>query len=244
MNTVLFLACLGGGPRLHIAYYASTFGLGITLASFLLSLHRRSFAWLPLCSLLLLLHPAWMMSTGRGVGGFSRQFFSLAVSVIFVGILTCQVFWPQLSRRRFLIRLCAIFWVTYFADGFVDRLTSYLGLQNPEGGLISETLFSFIVAGKDLGLVTLGLTAVCLIQWLFTQPWRTLRSRQTGSATNRAKPPLLRRVYGLLTVLLLTFILLIAATDPVFEITALIWGIILVIVTWHGKLPRWRLDQS
>jgi hypothetical protein len=168
VNLMLFLGCLSPEEMrlsVQIGYYAAAFAVGVTLALVLLNWHRGSFAWLPIYGVLLVLHPAWTMGVLSGDCGYAKRFFSGAVSLLFVAVLICQIFWAHLSRGRFLLALCATCWAAYCAL-WCFRL---LRLAPPEHGFIADVIQSFMLSSQALFRVALALTAVSLTMWLLAK---------------------------------------------------------------------------
>src|SRR6266446_628982 len=141
MNFLFTLALCG--PSIWIESHQITRFGGILAVSFVLgsvcvSIFRRSLKWVPLYAGLFLLHPTWTMPIRDDCGVFER-FVSIAASLTLGAILLCQIFWPDASRRRFLMSLCLICWIAYFSSsylsqfrgglfgrGFVDRVLASL----------------------------------------------------------------------------------------------------------------------
>jgi hypothetical protein len=175
VKIVFFLACLSPEEMrlsFYIGYYAAAFCAGVTLALLLLSWRQRSFASLPLYASLLLLHPAWTMDVFSGDCGFAKRFFSVAVSVLLVALLVLQVFWPQFSRWRFLLIVCAISWALYL----ILFLSRVLQVPLPFGkGFLGAAVEAFALSSAHILRVALAFSLVCLILWLFTR-FHTRRS--------------------------------------------------------------------
>lgn len=148
----------------YIGYYSAAFAVGITLFLLILNWHRRSFAWLPLYGLLLLVHPAWTMGVLSGDCGYAKRFFSGAASLVFVAILLCQVFWPRLTRRRFILVLCMICWVAYLPLFF--HFTFYLWLTLGTG-FLEKMVESIVLSSHTLLRVAIALTLVWFALWWF-----------------------------------------------------------------------------
>jgi hypothetical protein len=112
--TITPLACLSGEAielSLWIGRYAALFCAFITVALVAVSWKQRTWRWLPVYGTLLLVHPAWTMNPYWGDCGYSRRFFSVAFSAIFVALLFCHAFYPRVSVRRFLSIVCILCWI-------------------------------------------------------------------------------------------------------------------------------------
>jgi hypothetical protein len=123
----IFLGCLSPYEMLRsqeIGNYAAAFAIGITVALVFLAGRERSFGWLPLYAVLLLIHPAWTMSVMTGDCGFAKRSMSLAASVLFVLLVGRQIFFPRLAMYRFLFLIAALSLAIWFAQTFFLRFTA------------------------------------------------------------------------------------------------------------------------
>ncbi len=263
---MFFLATCGGQIAItsdEIRYCAGGFGIAITLASILVSWQKRSFTWAPLYGSLLLLHPAWWMSLDAGDCGLAMRFLSVCASLTLAAILSCQIFWPHLGRRRFILSLCLVSWAVYLLGWPTDVILSHFWQPDPGGGFAEQTVVSFIAADSNLRLLALALTFVSLVLGLFNRTRRgrsakgtptPRRSQQTASQVVcnselkthwRSISPL--RI--LASALLLTLIALyvsssfIAFPPSLAPLFALVWSVVLVIITVRGRFPGWEESE-
>ena len=260
MNSLFILATCGGQIAItsdEIKYFAGGFGIAITLASILVSWHKRSFSWAPLYgSLLLLLHPAWWMGVGSGDCGMAMRFLSVDASLTLAAMLICQLFWPDLSNGRFILGLCFISWATYFAGVLLFEL----GVASFDGGPAAQALFSFMLGGMDLRPVALALSFICVVQGLSGRMRRRRFSQETMHNVgddqdnrdlalephSRSKLPL-RILTALISLLLLSWVVLYVSgfgtksiDNTIAAILALGWSVILVITAVRARFPGWE----
>jgi hypothetical protein len=173
---MIVLACLSPEEMLlstEIGGYAAAFGIGITLTSLLLSWHQRAFRWLPVCLFLLLIHPAWTIGVGGDCGAYKR-FMSTAISIVFVAVIVCQIFFPNFSRLRFLFRLCAATWVL--------SIPVIVGLLFHSPVLTIDFARSvtvpYIFAAPRLFVIAVALSLLWVALWLFERIRHTIRERK------------------------------------------------------------------
>jgi hypothetical protein len=186
VNVTPYLICLS--PEWieiseQVGYYAAAFAIGVTLALIFLSLRQRNFAWLPLYGSLLLLHPAWTMTAVTGDCGFGKRFLSVAASLTMVAILICQIFWPHLSRRRFILSLCLIAWIAFLLDFVKPALPIPDSWRSLDDGLPGQILVPFFAAGPGFSLVAIVLSLVSFVMWLFDR----IASRRSSKEANSIK---------------------------------------------------------
>src|SRR5437879_5478974 len=158
MNLEL-IACLSPDEMwisTQVGYYAAAFCIGITIALIFLSVQQRSWAWAPVYGFLLLFHPAWTMGVTSGDCGVSKRFFSGAVCLVMVAVLTCETFWPHLSRRRLILVLCCICWLLYVPI-FLSFLLHFPLLVG--SGLVEAMIESIVLSSRNI----LGLALVLSI---------------------------------------------------------------------------------
>lgn len=273
MNIILPLACLSlEWPRrsIEIGYVAAAFAIGIALASTLIGVRRRSFDWLALFGLFLLLHPAWTMEIGADCG-FGYRFFAIGGSIVLAAILVCQTLWPRLNKRKFLLVLCIVSWVLCFAV-WPNHLWS--GEGDPEGGFIDQFLLSFSAAGGAFPQVAITLTGVafiaCLFDWL-----RYTRSASekpndvsplTAAPERRGSSKTVVRTVSLVALMVLVTLIFSYARSEVslpffrplhpfhwifvfdsgiaFTVASICWAVILVVTAVRGKFPGWEIHED
>lgn len=242
-------------PSIYVAPYAAVFAAGITLALVLLSLHQRKLGWTPFYAALLLFHPAWTMGIERMDHGYSTQFFSVAVSLVLVAILVCQVLLPNVSKGAFLFGICLICWSAYFI-GRVLLLFSLFGMPERYAGFVGESLFSLVEATPDLLVASLVLSLLCTVYWLWCQFGFRRRSAvdrgspQMSVDPSDARSARSRSLVIIEVVLLVTFLLFaggLLRETFVFHrihgndsIIALIWVAILTVAAARRRLPGWK----
>ena len=166
MNLEL-IACLSPGEMwisTQVGYYAATFCIGIAIALIFLSVQQRSWVWAPVYGFLLLLHPAWAMGVTSGDCGMSKRFFSVAVCLVMVAVLTCQTFWPRLSIRRFILVLCGICWIVYVPIFLSFVLHFPLFFAN---GLVGTVIQSVVFSSRNILGLALVLSIVSVVLWFF-----------------------------------------------------------------------------
>jgi hypothetical protein len=163
-KVMIQLACLSPDDMrisVEIGRYAAAFALGITLVSTLLSCRQRDLTWLPLCLLLLLVHPAWTMDVFRGECGNAKRFMSGVISLGFIGVISCQIFNPRFSRLRFLFIGCVASWIAY-GFSILNRF-----LIPPAEGVFSEVVQGWVFSHRDLFRIAVVLSVICSIIWVF-----------------------------------------------------------------------------
>ena len=106
----------------QVGYYAAAFCIGIVLALIVVTLQQRGYGWAPIYGSLLLLHPAWTMGVMSGDCGLGKRFNSGLVCILLLAVLVCHVFWPGMSKRRFVTRWCAVFWIAYLSCRIYNAL--------------------------------------------------------------------------------------------------------------------------
>ena len=153
------LACLNReemSRSWRIGYYAAAFGIGVTLALVLLSWRERSFRWLPVYAVLLLIHPAWSMGIG-GDCGFGKRNLSGAISLLFILLLVRQIFRPAFPLRRFLFFLAAGSLTVWLISAFYTHIGSrFMGVP-------PEFLVPYLAWGYR-PLLPFGLVTIFLAQ--------------------------------------------------------------------------------
>ena len=163
---IMRLACLSPEEMrlsVTIGHVAAGFGIAASLVGLALSVHRRDFAWLPFYALLLVLHPAWTISILRGDCGDARRFLSGAASLVFLALLLVQTFWPQFSRQRFLLAVCAFAWALYLPLFLSFALRAPFSLNDDFFGHIIE---AYTLSSRDIAHIAFTLSAACIVFWL------------------------------------------------------------------------------
>ncbi|MEK0451666.1 MAG: hypothetical protein RL088_3934 [Verrucomicrobiota bacterium] len=107
IDPLVFLACSGPGAANAIAKsdsigdYCAGFAALVTLALYLLCLRRNGKAWPAYAgSFLLLLHPAWTVSSRGGDCGLFKRDASYFVSFVFVAFLVFQLYVSRPNNRN------------------------------------------------------------------------------------------------------------------------------------------------
>lgn len=250
MKFSLFLATCWGEIAItssQVAFAAGGFAVGIALCSVALSLRDHQFTWAPLYGSVLLLHPSWTVGLERDCG-LAMRFLALAASTLMASILSCQLFCPNLSRVRFIGRLCLVSWAVYFAAAFTAQSQRLFGLADPDGVIIS-----LIHATQHLLYIALALSVVCLFLWVVVRfPGRRSSPTIAKSAMNDRGPDLARRRRRILrtaalvsAVLLLIWVALylnqvvgeFTGYDAIDALLAFVWGITLLVTATRGKFP-------
>src|SRR3954470_12270178 len=159
----MFIACLSGQEMLlsqNVGYYAAAFGIVIAVLVLFVSLRQKILESLPLCALLLIVHPAWTMSAFNGDCGLSKRFLAVAASSLLLILLVLQPFWPRFSRLRFVLVVCIACWLSWL----LLRI-SLLLLRPLYGGegFIGHAVTGFAFSSKEMFSVALLLTAGLII---------------------------------------------------------------------------------
>jgi hypothetical protein len=273
VNFPLFFALCGNelaASSAEIGYYAAACAVAVTFALVLLSVYRRDFAWTPIYGLLLLLHPAWTVPVDRGDCGDAMRFLAVTASLVLVAILVCQVFWPHLSRRRFLLALYFLLWALYLVNWpLYVLLAERLGSSNPDG-FVAQVFFSFLAAENYLLLVALALTLVCFLAAIANVKYRN-RCMPLTDAEERSPADEMtgqgRHMLGLesdvpsrshrrhfrlcLSMLALTLLLILALPyvfspapvfggNPPYSIITITWCVLLMVSAARGRFPGLR----
>jgi hypothetical protein len=161
MTIPLPIACLSSA-ELHlsnsIGNYSAVFTLTVSCISMFLAWRRRILGPVLLWAPVLLLHPAWTMSTSGGDCGYAKRFFSVAVSALVLAVLVCQVIKPNFSRRTFVVTLCVISWITWSS--------ACLDLGPPGSPLIGDAVTALALSRNALFCVALVLTVISVILYL------------------------------------------------------------------------------
>jgi hypothetical protein len=96
----------------HIGYYAAGFCGIMAVLLVLLSWRQCSFASLPICAGLLLVHPAWSMDVFSGDCGYVRRLFSVGVSLLFVALFVLQLAYAWF---RLFLTMAPAYWSNHLA---------------------------------------------------------------------------------------------------------------------------------
>lgn len=250
MNLLCTLALCDGSvaiQSLRITHFAGLLAVCLVLGCGSVSIFRRSLKWVPLYSGLFLLHPTWTMPIGNDCGVFER-FVSIAASLVLVAILLYQIFWPDVSRRRFLISVCLISWVAYFSGNYLAQYwNGFL-----EHGFVRQVIASLSVAQPRLMEVASALSLICFIQWLW---YRLQPSRVKDSARERRRHSSTAGLRLLSTALGCFFLSYVAfyvyrfvkaapVGWPVEAMIALGIGVFLLVAAIRGRFPGWDLPAS
>lgn len=166
----VFFACLSSDPRVfelssNFGYYAGAFCTSISLMLLYINWHRHSFAWFPLYACLMLVHPMWTLAANTSDCGYSRRFFSVAISCVFVAILSCQLVRPKLRVTQFFVYLTVATWILYcisfaFLYPQLFPVHSFSFLLDFPGATAVQT---FEASSSRLGFVALVMTAICFV---------------------------------------------------------------------------------
>ena len=162
---ILPLACLSPEEirvSVTVGYVAAAFGIAATIAGVGLSLWRRDFVWLPFYALLLAFHPAWTISVFRGDCGDARRFLSGIACLVFVALLFVQIFWPHLSRQRFLVAISAFAWLLYLP------LFLSFALRTPSSSnddFFGHIIVAYTLSSHDSAHIAVALSAACVVFW-------------------------------------------------------------------------------
>jgi hypothetical protein len=251
MNLLPTIALCGPSvaiESLKITRFAGILAVSFVLGSICVSIFRRSLKWVPLYGGLFLLHPTWTMPITEGCGVFVR-FVSIATSLVLGAILFCQIFWPGVSRRRFLISVCLMSWIAYFSGRYLSELWD--GFQ--EHGFINQALASLAFAPSRLMDIAPFLSLICFVQWL----WYWLQSNRVVVPTRERRPQSsrlrLRALWIALGCFFLSYVAFylyrsVRAGRPVAwldePIVALGIGIFLIVAATRGRFPGWDLPES
>jgi hypothetical protein len=161
------LACLSPQKILlsiEISGYAAAFAIGITMTSVFLSWHQRTYRWLPVCLLLLLIHPAWAISAYGGDCGDYKRFMSEVISIVFVAVIVCQIFFSKLSRLRFLFGVCIALW-TLIIPAIVGQVIHYYFHSDNE--FAQSVIESYSLSAPRIFVITIALSLLWFVFWLF-----------------------------------------------------------------------------
>jgi hypothetical protein len=250
MNLLSTLALCGPSvmeESLKITHSAGILAVFFVLGSVSVSIFRRSFKWVPLYGALFLLHPTWTMPITEGCGVFVR-FVSIATSLVLGATLFCQIFWPDVSGRRFLISLCVMSWVAYFSSIYLAQFWNGLF----EKGFVNQALASLKVAQSPLMVIAPVLSLICFVQWL----WYRLQPNRVNDSAREKRPHSSKVGLRLLWIALSCFFLSYVAfygyrfiktgliAWPVEPMIALGIGIFLIVAAIRGRFPGWDLSAS
>lgn len=250
MNLLSRLALCGpsvGIESLKITHFAAILAVSFVLGSVCVSIFRRSLKWVPLYAGLFLLHPTWTMPIRDDCGVFER-FVSIAASLVLGAILLCQIFWPDVSRRRFLISLCLISWIAYFSSSYL--MEYWNGLF--EHGFVRQAIASLKLAQPRLMEIAPVLSLICFLQWLWYrfQPDRVMHSaREKRRQSSRVRARLVWTGLGCFFLsyvvsYLYQLIKMGRIAWPVEPMIALGIGVFLIVAALRGRLPGWDLPAS
>jgi hypothetical protein len=251
MNLLCTLALCDGSvtiQSLRITHFAGVFAVCLVLGCVFVSILRRSLMWAPLYVPLFFLHPTWTMDATLGCGVFVR-FVSIATSFVLAAILLCQIFWPQLSRRRFLISLCIVSWVAYFSSIYLSQYwNGFL-----EHGFVRQAIASLMLAETHLLEIAFALSLICSIQWL----WYRLQSNRVTHLdlekrqhSSRIRARLVWAGLGCFFLSYMAVYILRAIKagrlvpwlpEPVIGFGI---GVFLIVAAVRGRLPGWDLPES
>ena len=188
MHFPVLIACLSPEEMLRshiIGIAAATFAIGVTLALVFLSWQHRTFQWLPLYAVLLLIHPAWTMGVVGGDCGQGKQNLSYAISLVFIALLIRQVLRPEFRMHRFLCYLAVV------ALGGFAAHQLYVNFGLPFIGAPPEFMADYVLFGYPL-LLPFGVGAGIAsgIGYVFsrrharaTKPNHATMERPAGSRT-------------------------------------------------------------
>lgn len=251
----------------QVAFGAAGFALGISLCLLLLSWRHGRFDWAPLYGAVLLLHPSWWMNVEAGDCGLAMRFLSIMASLTLAAILICQVFWPGLSRRRFLLTLGLVSWAAYLVLWPLNAILSDLWqFPAPNGGVAAQAFLSWMEAGNDLLTISLALTLASFVQGVFAWTRRlhlpqaafpgqrslehALIDQEQRNSEHEASSQSRSRLRVLCIVVLLALIALYVSSlilrPDIGQSTILAfgWSVILIIAAIRGKFPGWSIDSG
>ena len=149
-----------------VGYFAAVFGVGATIAGLGLSFHRGDLTWLPFYALLLALHPAWTISVYRGDCGDARRFLSGLASLVFVALLSVQIFRPQLGGQRFLFGISIFAWLLYLPLFFAFTLHVPFPVSDDFFGHAIE---AYTLSSGDIAHIALALSAGSIVFWFVSR---------------------------------------------------------------------------
>ena len=137
--------------------------------SLILNWRRGDFRWLPVYGVLLLLHPAWTMSVYMGDCGYAKRFMSVAVSVVFVALLLCQIFGPRLRIRWFFLILSAVCWIAFGVAQLYWQIVGYTPLIGFFARVFSSAAIeAFLFASPILFKAAIVVSVVCALLYAFS----------------------------------------------------------------------------
>jgi hypothetical protein len=148
------------GLSVTIGYVAIAFGFATALIAAVISIRRRSFAWLPFFCLLLALHPTWMIGVMGGDCGYTRRYMSAAFSVAFIALLAIQMTRPRFSVSRFLLIACFSSLVLYLPLLALHAIDSDSWL---DGRLFLYGMFAYRFSSQKLIAIAVALTSACAV---------------------------------------------------------------------------------
>jgi hypothetical protein len=233
---------------LRIAHVAADLAICFVLGSICMSTFRRSLKWVPVYGTLFVLHPVWTMDLRVGCGVFER-FVSVGTSVVLAAILICQIFWPDFSRRRFVMILCLTAWMAYFSSIY---LSEYSNLGWSEEGFVRRALASLLFAEGHLMEISPALTLICFFVWLWNRFHFRRFMESTRPRTEGSSRVGLRLVCAGLGCFFLSYpVLCVYRMFETGRVPRLIPGIIalgmasfLIASSLRGRLPVWDLPAS
>jgi hypothetical protein len=251
MNLLCVLALVDRSvtiESLRITHFAGLLAVWLVLGCASVSILRRSLRWVPLYSALFLLHPTWTMSITPADSGLYARFVSIATSLVLAAILLCQIFWPDLSRRRFLISLCVISWVAYFSSIYLSEYwNGFL-----ERGFVRQAIASLMLAQTRLMEIAPALTLICFLQWLWywLRPGKVMDSARAKVGDNSQVG--LRLFCAALACFFLVFVALFGCYHLITKgrlfgpepVIALLLGIVSTVAAIRGRIPGWEIRRG
>lgn len=237
---------------------AAGFSTAIVFALVCLSIRQRSAKWAPIYVTIFVLHPVFWLGLEEMIGDMAR-FVWVAVSLVLASILILNLFWPEISRRRFILSLCVISWITLL----LASLTAALDSTEIDGGIIRQSISALALSERPLSKIALALTVLAVLQGPANRLWLAYRAAAkplNEMERNRASKPAktfqnrtrLRIVFGILVVALLcylplTFKLSLKNGDHYAVVSILGaagWIVVLLIATIRGEFPGWKATDA
>lgn len=233
---------------------AAGFSTAVIFALVCVSIRQRSAKWAPIYGTIFILHPVFWLGLEEMLGHMAR-FVWVAVSLVLASILVLNLFWPEISRRRFILSLCVISWITLL----LASLTAALSSTEIDGGIISQFIDALALSERPLSTIALALTALAVLQGPANRLWlayhggampleKMERNRDSKPAKDDQNRTRLRIVFGILVVALgcyvpITFKLSIENGDhyavvPIFGAAG--WIVVLLVATMRGEFPGWK----
>ncbi len=159
--------------------------VAVVVAALVVAWRRRTFSWLAVCIVLLLLQPAWRLAWGEIINGsraassdcgFGNRGESIFLAAT-LGAVLVMLIRGDVSKRLFLLRLTVVCWIIHvlvFLLGISQGLSSFL-FAVFSADVATQTLGTIEAGAGRISRYTIVLTVCCAFLYILERRRRRVQ---------------------------------------------------------------------